>query len=72
MKKALRMKDEYDFSATTRGKFFSPDARLIPPVHLDPDVLAWLADRAKARGVSVSGLVNDLLKKDIALIEEVK
>jgi hypothetical protein len=32
-------------------------------------VLAWLADRAKARGVSLSGLVNDLLKKDIALIE---
>lgn len=40
-----------------------PAAQLIPPVHLDPDVLAYLADRAKARGVSLSGLVNDLLKK---------
>ncbi len=66
------MKDEYDFSAATRGKFSRSDAQLIPPVHLDPDVLAYLADRAKARGVSLSGLVNDLLKKDIALVEPVK
>ncbi|MGO9419778.1 hypothetical protein [Roseiarcus sp.] len=63
------MKDEYDFSAATRGKFSRPDAQLIPPVHLNPAVLAYLADRARARGVSLSGLVNDLLKKDIALIE---
>lgn len=66
------MKDGYDFSAAERGKFCPPDAQSIPPVHLDPDVLAWLADRASARGVSLSGLVNDLLKKDIALIEAVK
>ncbi len=63
------MKDEYDFSAAARGKFSRPDAELIPPVHLAPDVLAYLAERARARGVSLSGLVNDLLKKDIALIE---
>jgi hypothetical protein len=66
----LLMKDEYDFSAAARGKFYRPDAQLIPPVHLDPDVLASLADRAN--GVSLSGLVNDLLKKDIALIEAAK
>ena len=66
------MKDEYDFSAATRGKFSRPDAQLIPPIHLDPDVLAYLAERARARGVSLSGLVNELLKKDIALIERVK
>lgn len=55
-----------------RGKFYRREAQLIPPVHLEPDVLAYLAERAKARGVSLSGLVNDLLKKDIALIEAVK
>jgi len=66
------MKDEYDFSAATRGKFHRADAQPIPPVHLDPEVLAWLAERAKARGVSLSELVNDLLKKGIALIEAVK
>ncbi|MGA8714877.1 MAG: hypothetical protein WBQ45_18090 [Roseiarcus sp.] len=66
------MKEEYDFSAAARGKFYRPDAQLIPPVHLEPDVLAYLAERARARGISLSGLVNDLLKKDIALIEAVK
>ena len=66
------MKDEYDFSVAARGKFYRPDAKLIPPIHLDPDVLAWVAERAKARGVSLNGLVNDLLRNDIALIEAAK
>ena len=66
------MKREYDFSAATRGKFHRPDAQLIPPVHLDPDVLAYFSDRAEARGVSLSALVNEILKKGIALIEAVK
>lgn len=66
------MKDEYDLAAAARGKFYRPDAQLAPPVHLDPDVLAYLADCARARGVSLSGLVNGLLKKDIALIGAVE
>ena len=63
------MKDEYDFTGASRGKFHHPDAQLIPPVHLDPDVLADLTARAQARGVSLSSLVNALLKKDIELIQ---
>ncbi len=66
------MKREYDFSTAERGKFHRPDAQLIAPVHLEPDVLAYLSERAKARGVSLNGLVNDILKRDIALIEAVK
>lgn len=66
------MKEEYDFSGATRGKFFRPGAQLIPPVHLEPDVLDYLAARAKARGTSLSILVNELLKKDIELIETVR
>jgi hypothetical protein len=66
------MKREYDFSSAERGKFHRPDAQLIPPIHLDPDVLAYLSERAKARGVSLNGLVNEILKRDIALIEAVK
>jgi len=61
------MNDEYDFSGATRGKFYRADAQLIPPVHLDPDVLADLSSRAEARGVSLSSLVNTLLKKDVEL-----
>ena len=66
------MKEEYDFSGAKRGKFFHPGAQLIPPVHLEPDILNYLAARAKARGTSLSTLVNELLKKDIELIETVK
>jgi len=63
------MKDEYDFSEAERGRFYHKDAALVPPVHLDPDVLAFLTARAAARGVSLNELVNALLKKDIELIE---
>jgi hypothetical protein len=66
------MKDEYDFSNAERGKFCRGDAQLIPPVHLDPEVLSYLAARAEARGTSLSTLVNDLLRKDIELIEAAK
>ena len=66
------MKDEYDFSNAERGKFYRRHAQLIPPVHLDPEVLSYLAARAEARGTSLSTLVNDLLRKDIELIEAVK
>ena len=38
------MKDEYDFSKAQRGRFFREAAVLAPPVHLDPEVLAFLSD----------------------------
>jgi hypothetical protein len=63
------MKDEYDFSKAERGKFFRQNAQLVPPLHLDPEVLSYLAERAEARGTSLNQLVNELLKKDIELIE---
>jgi hypothetical protein len=63
------MKDEYDFSAAERGRFFRPDAVLTPPINLEPVVLAFLTARAAARGQSLNDLVNTLLKKDIELIE---
>jgi hypothetical protein len=63
------MPSEIDFSKGTRGKFFKPGARLDLPVYLEAEVQAYLADRAKARGIDVAQLVNELLKKDIELIE---
>ena len=62
------MKSEYDFSKAERGKFYRADAVLRQPIHLDPEVLAFLASRAEARGISLSELVNVLLKKVIQLI----
>jgi hypothetical protein len=63
------VKKEYDFEGAERGRFHVPGAALIPPVHLEADVLSFLAARAEARGASLSELVNDLLRADIALIE---
>jgi len=66
------MKDEYDFSGGARGKFYKPKTQLNLPVYLDADVLDYLSVKAKAKGVQINEMVNDLLRKDIALIEGMK
>lgn len=63
------MNEEYDFSKAERGKFFRPEARLVPPVHIDPEVLDFLAQHAKARGLSLDEFLNRLLKRDMQQIE---
>lgn len=63
------MPDEIDFATGTRGKFFSRGMTLNLPVYLEAEVQAYLSERAKARGIDVGQLVNELLRKDIELIE---
>ena len=48
------------------------DARLILPVYLEEDVQRYLDERAESKGMDVSQLVNEMLRRDIALIETVK
>ena len=66
------MRAEYDFSKGERGKFYRPGATLRLPVHLDETVYKYFSERAQAKGVDISQLINELLKKDIELIEGVK
>lgn len=66
------MKREYDFSNAERGKFYRPNARLNLPVYLDEDVRDYLANKAKSKNVEVNDIVNDLLRKDIEMIEGLK
>ena len=66
------MKREYDFSKAERGKFYRPKAQLAPPVHLDPNVTQRLLAHAASKGTTLNELVNELLKKDIELIEAAK
>ena len=66
------MKQEYDFSKGVRGKFYRPDVQFNLPVYLDADVQAYLAAKAAEKGVPLSDLVNELLQRDIALIESAK
>ena len=63
------MPAEIDFSNGVRGKFFRPGMRLRLPIYLDDETQRYLTDRAQAKGVDVGALVNQLLKKDIELIE---
>jgi hypothetical protein len=66
------MPDEIDFSGGTRGKFYRPNAKLNLPVYLEADVQDYLGRLAAKKGVSLSDLTNDLLKKEIAIIEAAK
>jgi len=66
------MRDEYDFSKGERGKFFKPDAQLNLPVYLDEEVRTYLQRQATAKGKELNEIVNEMLKKDIDLVEVVK
>jgi hypothetical protein len=66
------MKPEYDFSKAERGKFYHPNAKFNIPIYLDEEVLEYFSKQAETKGVDLTEMINDLLKKDIALIEGVK
>lgn len=66
------MPAEIDFSGGVRGKFYRPGAKLNLPVYLDTEVQAYLTVIASKKGVPLSDLANDLLRKEIAILEAVK
>jgi len=66
------MREEIDFSKGTRGKFYRLGATLHLPVYLEAEVQAYLSAIAAKKGVALSELANDLLKKEIAILEAVK
>jgi hypothetical protein len=66
------VKREYDFPKGERGKFFRPAANLLTPVYLDKKVQKYLSERARSKGVDVGELVNQMLKRDIEMVESVR
>ena len=66
------MPPEIDFSKGVRGKFYRSTAKLNLPVYLDADVQAYLSAIASKKGVQLSDLANDLLKREIGIIEAEK
>jgi len=66
------MEDHYDFSKGLRGKFYRADAVFRLPIYLDEKVEKYLAAKAEAKDVELSDLVNDLLRREIDMIEAVK
>ena len=63
---------EIDFAGGARGKFYRADAKLKLPVYLDAEVQAYLINIASKKGIQVSDLANDLLKREIEIIEAIK
>ena len=63
------MNEEYDFSKGERGKFYRPNARFHIPVYLDESVLGALTVIAQRKGVEVDALINDVLKRELAIAE---
>lgn len=66
------MKREYDFANAERGKFHRREMELAAPVRLDPELETRLTSYAQSKGTTLNALVNDLLRKDIELIETAK
>lgn len=66
------MPAEIDFSGAERGKFHRPNLKLNLPVYLEAGVQAYLAEIATKKGVPLSDLANELLKREIEIIEAVK
>ena len=65
------MKKEYDFSKGERGKFYHADAQFDLPIYLEADVAAFLQKVAAEKDLEVETIVNDWIRKDIALIETI-
>jgi len=63
------MKREYDFSNAVRGKFFRKGAELNVPIYVDGPMRKRLERLAKRKGKPLADLVNQLLKRDLELLE---
>ena len=59
------MKDEYDFSKAERGKFFKAAASMNLPAYINAEIFDYLSEKAKLKGVELSDMVNDMLKKNL-------
>lgn len=66
------MRREYDFSKAVRGKFFRKDIELRLPIYLDNKLQMQVEQLAQRKGKDIGEIVNQLLRKEMELIEESK
>ena len=65
------MKPHYDFSLAERGKFYRADVEFRFPIYLEPDVDEFVHSLAEKRRMDVQDLVNQLLRADREIIQDV-
>lgn len=64
------MKREYDFSKAVRGKFYRKGAELRLPIYLDAKLQEQVERLAEKNGKDVGEMVNQLVRKEVQVIEE--
>lgn len=64
------MKREYDFSKAERGKFYRKQAELRLPIYLDAKLQNQVERIAQRKGKQVSDVVNELVRKEMELLDE--
>jgi len=64
------MKREYDLSKGVRGKFYRKGAELRLPIYLDAKLQKQIERLAEKNGKNVNELVNQLVQREVELIEE--
>lgn len=64
------MKREYDFSKAVRGKFYRKGAELRLPIYLEAKLQSQLERIAQKKGRELSDVVNQLVRKEVELLEE--
>jgi hypothetical protein len=65
------MKKEYDFTNAQQGKFYIPIEEIEAPIYLEKDVAHFFAERLKGNTQTLQALVNELLRKDIEIVNRV-
>ena len=64
---------EIDFSKGVRGLHHVPaDAKVLLPVSIERSVWEYFSGRAEQKGVALSELVTEVLKRDIEISETLK
>jgi cytidylate kinase len=64
------MKREYDFSKAERGEFYRKGAELRLPIYLDAKLQGQLERIAQKKGKELSEVVNQMVRKEMELLEE--
>ena len=63
------MKDEYDFSKATRGKFYKKNSEIHIPIYLEPDLESHFIKLAKQKKQTLNDVINSILSKDLEIAE---
>jgi len=67
------MPTEIDFSKGVRGlHHIPPGAKVLMPASIERSVWAYFSGKAEQRGVELSGLLTEVLKRDIEINEALK